>query len=91
MAQLRTLLARSLNVNNTILLDFEEVVCPKSGRTTCIFIDVRPYQSQACFNFYSVRILSGTGFVNHFIPFLRKTVDLHRFSKRFLFIMQDGR
>lgn len=48
MAQLRTLLARSLNVNNTILLDFEEVVCPKSGRTTCIFIDVRPYQSQAC-------------------------------------------
>lgn len=48
MTQLRTLLARSLNVNNTILLDFEEVVCPKSGRTTCIFIDVRPYQSQAC-------------------------------------------
>lgn len=29
MAQLRTLLARSFNVNNTTLLDFEEVVCPK--------------------------------------------------------------
>ena len=48
MAQLRTLLARSLQVNHTIILATEEVICPKTNKATSLILDVRPYKEHAC-------------------------------------------